>query len=233
MYAAVGDLPRFVVTPHVAKHRLVFWLDAVCVPSNLLIVVARSDDYFFGVLQSRVHGSWALRLGTRLETRPRYTPTTCFETFPFPWPPGSEPGDDPRVKAVADAARELDRLRSAWLEPPEWTREEVLEFPGTVDGPWARYVHDPDPRGIGTVLWPRLVPRDAECAARLKGRTLTNLYNQRPTWLDLAHSHLDEAVLATYGWPADLGGEQLVERLLELNLERARSARGLGQRSRA
>ncbi len=55
------------------------------------------------------------------------------------------------------------------------------------------------------------------------GRTLTNLYNQRPTWFDLAHRRLDEAVLAAYGWPADISDEQLLERLLALNLERAGS----------
>ena len=72
----------------------------------------------------------------------------------------------------------------------EWTREEVLEFPGSADGPWARYVTEPDGRGIGTVRYPRLLPRDEECAKALKKRTLTNLYNERPTWLDLAHQRL-------------------------------------------
>jgi hypothetical protein len=57
--------------------------------------------------------------------------------------------------------------------------------------------------------------------AELKKRTLTNLYNQRPTWLDNAHRRLDEAVFAAYGWPADLGEAEVLERLLRLNLERA------------
>ena len=67
----------------------------------------------------------------------------------------------------------------------------------------------------------RLEPRDAECAAKLKKRTLTNLYNERPAWLDLAHRKLDVAVAEAYGWPADLSDEQILERLLALNLERA------------
>jgi hypothetical protein len=54
-----------------------------------------------------------------------------------------------------------------------------------------------------------------------KKRTLTNLYNARPTWLDLAHKRLDAAVFAAYGWPADLSDEGILERLLALNLERA------------
>ena len=55
----------------------------------------------------------------------------------------------------------------------------------------------------------------------LKRRTLTNLYNQRPTWLDLAHRRLDEAVLDAYGWPHDVREEEILGRLLALNLERA------------
>lgn len=55
----------------------------------------------------------------------------------------------------------------------------------------------------------------------LPKRTLTNLYNERPTWLDLAHRRLDEAVLSAYDWPLDVSDEQVLERLLALNLERA------------
>jgi len=57
--------------------------------------------------------------------------------------------------------------------------------------------------------------------AELKKRTLTNLYNQRPTWLDNAHKKLDAAVCAAYGWPVDLSDEEILVRLLALNLERA------------
>lgn len=52
-------------------------------------------------------------------------------------------------------------------------------------------------------------------------RTLTNLYNRRPTWLQLAPEKLDEAVLDAYGWPHELSDEEILERLLELNLQRA------------
>ncbi|MDB6032527.1 MAG: hypothetical protein JWM16_2865 [Verrucomicrobiales bacterium] len=115
----------------------------------------------------------------------------------------------------------MSELRDRWLSPPEWTVEKVLEFPRSVDGPWARYVHNPDANGIGTVRYPRVQPRDAECGAKLQKRTLTNLYNERPTWLDLAHKKLDAAVADAYGWPADLTDDQVLERLLALNLERA------------
>ena len=58
--------------------------------------------------------------GTQLREKEsgfRYTPTTTFETFPFPWPPGSEPADDPRLEAISQAARELVEKRDAWLKP--------------------------------------------------------------------------------------------------------------------
>jgi hypothetical protein len=74
---------------------------------------------------------------------------------------------------------------------------------------------------LGLVRYPRLEPRDADCAAKFKDRTLTKLYNERPAWLDLAHKKLDAAVAAAYGWPADLTDEQILEKLLALNLERA------------
>jgi hypothetical protein len=115
----------------------------------------------------------------------------------------------------------LNDLRERWLNPPEWTLEKILEFPGTISGPWARYVIKPDKNGIGTVRYQRLEPRDADCAAKLKDRTLTKLYNERPAWLDFAHKKLDAAVAAAYGWPDDLTDEQILERLLALNLARA------------
>ena len=62
---------------------------------------------------------------------------------------------------------------------------------------------------------------EAASEAELKKRTLTQLYNRRPTWLDLAHRKLDAAVFAAYGWPADLADEEVLARLLALNGERA------------
>ena len=85
-------------------------------------------------------------------------------------------------------------ISNTWSAAPERTREQALEFPGSAAAPWARYVHDPDARGIGTVRWPRIVPKDNGCAVHLAKRTLTNLYNQRPAWLANAHAALDQAI---------------------------------------
>lgn len=103
-------------------------------------------------------------MGTQLreaQSGLRYTPTTCFETFPFPEPTGEQ------REVIALAAAELNRLRE----------------------------------------------NDT--------RTLTDLYNARPTWLDNARRALDAAVSAAYGWPADLSDGEIPERLLALNLQRA------------
>ena len=75
--------------------------------------------------------------------------------------------------------------------------------------------NDYDPTGT------RWLNAEGLSEAERKKRTLTNLYNARPTWLDLAHKKLDAAVFAAYGWPSELGDEEILERLLGLNLERA------------
>ncbi len=82
--AALKPLTRFIATVAHSKHRLFVWLPVTTSPDQALITVARADDTTFGILHSRFHELWSLRMGTSLEDRPRYTPTTCFETFPFP-----------------------------------------------------------------------------------------------------------------------------------------------------
>jgi len=201
MRAALSDLSRYIATPTVAKHRLFVWLDARICPDHQLIVIARDDDTTFGILHSRFHEIWSLRLGTSLEDRPRYTPTSTLATFPFPTGlspavPASEYASDPRATAIAHAARRLVELRDRWLNPPEW-----VEW---VDEPVAGYPKRP-------------VPRDEQAAKELKKRTLTNLYNTRPQWLADAHEALDGAVAAAYGWPGDISDEDVLRELLTLN----------------
>lgn len=115
MRAALKGKTRYVATPGVSKHRIFVWMKPEVLCNQGTLVFTRDDDYFFGVLHSRFHEVWALRMGTRLETRPRYTPTTCFETFPMPWPSGQEPKNDLRLQAIADASRELVAKRDEWL----------------------------------------------------------------------------------------------------------------------
>jgi type II restriction/modification system DNA methylase subunit YeeA len=178
---ALAGLCRCIVTPEVAKHRIFVWMSTDVVPDKKLHIIAREDDYFFGVLHSHLHEAWTLSTCSWMGVGndPSYNSATTFDTFPFPWPPGHEPKDSPLVEAIAEAARELVEKRDAWLNPPDASAEE------------------------------------------LKRRTLTNLYNARPSWLAEAHRKLDAAVFAAYGWPVTLTDAELLERLLALNHERA------------
>lgn len=98
---------RIVLTPRVAKHRLFTWADGDVIPDTRVYAFARDDDYFFGVLQSRVHEVWSLKTSSRhgVGNDPTYNTSTCFDPFPFPWPPGEEPKEDPRVIAIGNAAK--------------------------------------------------------------------------------------------------------------------------------
>ena len=186
MRKALQGLNRYIGTSLTSQHRMFKYIDKNVLPNNTIIVFARNDDYFFGILHSLIHTLWASAMGTQLEDRPRYTHTTCFETFPFPRP------TDEQREAIAEAAGELNRLREGWLNP--------------VDGEGNAVVFGVD----------------------LRRRTLTNLYNEYEghTWLVNVHDRLNAAVAAAYGWPADLSDEEVLERLLALNLERYEAEEG-------
>ncbi len=219
--AKLSSSSSYVATVETAKHRIFVRLLGSIAPEHRLIVIPTESDALLGILSSRFHVAWALSKGGTLEDRPVYNTTQCFETFPFP--PGLTPRDTaPRAcqasppclaeqivaENIAAAARRLNELRENWLNPPEWVdwvitpEEEKAGFPKR---PVAKPGHEAD----------------------LKKRTLTNLYNQRPAWLDLAHKELDKAVAAAYGWTdytAEMPDEEILRRLLALNLERAAQA---------
>ncbi|WP_180126631.1 class I SAM-dependent DNA methyltransferase [Rhodoferax sp. BLA1] len=320
MKLALRDLPRQIISPRVSKHRVFAWFSSAVLADSAVVAITRADDTTFGILHSRFHELWSLRMCTWLGVGndPRYTPTTCFETFPFPAgltpadtahqrtetlpggalipadlykenqplalmnqgqvatntiltlangvdpsstskarvvrrsgailksnayePPASEPaapGESPQTVAhhntspatsksstkvsaplglrdhaiaIAQAAKKLNDLREAWLNPPEWTHRVPEVIPLGLD-------HSPYPDRIE----PRPGISDADLKA-LHKRTLTNLYNAKPAWLTLAHQQLDLAVAAAYGWadysPA-LPDDEILKRLLALNLARS------------
>jgi len=101
MRVAVSGLRRFIATPRHSKHRIFTWVDSHVIPDSALVVFAREDDYFFGVLHSQIHELWSRRTGTQVrdaESGFRYTPVVCFDQFPFPWAPGDESQDAPLLK---------------------------------------------------------------------------------------------------------------------------------------
>jgi type II restriction/modification system DNA methylase subunit YeeA len=243
--AALTAVARQIITPRVSKHRVFAWFSNQVLPDSAVVAITRADDTTFGILHSRFHELWALRMGTSLEDRPRYTPTTCFETFPFP--PGLSPADTAHQRteavdggalipadlpeqyeqkvpsalmnqaqtamvsvkanatAIAQAAKRLNDLRQAWLNPPEWTQT----------------VPEVVPLGMTTSPYPDRTVARPGFEKQLADRTLTKLYNQRPAWLAQAHAALDAAVAAAYGWadytPA-MPDDEILKRLLALNL---------------
>ena len=189
MRSSLRPLERYIGTPKVSKHRFFVWLIRDMLPSNLVVAIASDDDYMLGVLSSSHHELWSRHVGSQLresDSGGTYTPTTCFETFPFP-----EPNEEQQA-AVSTAAEELNELRQNWLNPRDMLGEPALR------------------------------------ADQLRRRTLTNLYNDYPSWLANAHTKLDAAVADAYDWPTDLTDEQILDRLLSLNLVRARKGEERG-----
>ena len=183
--SAIQELSRYICTPRVAKHRLFVWLDSEVLPDSATVAVARDDDFTFGVLHSKLHEVWSLALGTSLGkgNDPRYTPSTCFETFPFPHP------TDAQKAEVEKWAKYLHRVRSGLLEG-----DDTLTMTG---------------------LYNALIDlRESRNSAH-------------PAYaLLIAHEKLDAAVAAAYGWEYPLEDEEILERLLGLNLERAGEEKG-------
>lgn len=222
---ASQGLTRVILTPRVAKHRLFVWRPMQTLPDSAVVAIAKDDDTTFGIVHSRLHELWALRLGTSLEDRPRYTPSTTFETFPFP--DGMTPNiasakysGDRRAKRIAVAMAKLHELRENWLNPPDLVKREpeiVAAYPE------------------------RILPKNLAAADQLEKRTLTNLYNARPSWLANAHKDLDRAVISAYGWPETLADrvqpenpdpvdreaaeDELLRLLFDLNQARAKARR--------
>ncbi len=226
---------RYIATVETAKHRFFVFFPISVAPEHSLIVIPRADDTTFGMLSSRIHVLWALARGGRMGkgNDPRYNSLAAFEPFPFPI--GLTPADtahqqteqveggaliparlsdDQQRKAIqiATAAKKLNDLREAWLNPKEWTHK----------------VPEVTPLGMSQSPYPdRVEPKPGISQDDLKAlqkRTLTNLYNLRPQWLVMAHQQLDLAVAQAYGWSdysADMPDEEILKRLLALNLQRS------------
>jgi type II restriction/modification system DNA methylase subunit YeeA len=210
---ATRGIVRIVMTPRVAKHRIFQFANNQTLPDSAVVAIARDDDTTFGILHSTFHELWSLRMGTFLGVGndPRYTPSTTFETFPFPEGltpniPAADYAADPRAIKIAKAAARLNELRENWLNPADL----VKRVPEVVAG-------YPD----------RILPVSESAALELKNRTLTKLYNARPQWLDNAHKALDVAVAEAYDWGDDwrngkLTEDEILARLFVLNQERSK-----------
>lgn len=206
----LAGLQRYIATPETAKHRFFISLPISITPEHSLIVIPSECGAILGILSSRIHTVWALAKGGRMGigNDPRYNSTLTFDTFPFP--EGLTPNravvdySNPSVADITVAAQNLNQLRQNWLNPLEW-----VDWVTTTEEEKAGYPARPFPK-LG-------------CDIELKKRTLTNLYNERPTWLDQAHTRLDAAVASAYGWTdyiQEMAEDEILRRLLTLNKER-------------
>ena len=123
---------------------------------------------------------WALRLGTQLETRPRYTPTSTFETFPFPADQTAE-----AVREVGEAAQRLNVLRVGWQDPPGASSGELAKrtLTNLYNSPptWLTQAHERLARAVHAAYgWPHPLDDD-EVLTRLLEQNLTR--NAQPLLL--------------------------------------------------
>jgi hypothetical protein len=214
MRRALSRLKRFLCTPRVSKYRVFVWLSVNVLPDSAVSVFAREDDYFFGVMHSYVHELWSLRMGTKLGKGddPRYTPSTTFETFCFPWPLGKESFDHVDVQSIGRAAKRLNDAREAWLNPVEEIGGRASKLRTLTN----LYNAVSEFRIEHMADRPYLISESNP--ASYVAETISGL-----------HDDLDRVVLEAYGWDelfvslrTPEGDAELLSFLLELNHERGR-----------
>ncbi|MBD2555209.1 class I SAM-dependent DNA methyltransferase [Limnothrix sp. FACHB-708] len=207
---ALSNLRRYVVTVETAKHRIFSFVDRDIICDNKILIVALEDSYALGILSSAIHVRWALAVGGRLEDRPVYVKTTCFDPFPFPDP------DDRLKQEIRELGDRLDTHRkTVQANHPDITITGMYNL--------LEKLRAGQP----------FTDKDRE----LNDRALVSTLKQ-------IHDDLDRAVFRAYGWddlipqweraqgcaslpeePANSLDEQILERLVKLNAERAAEER--------
>ncbi|MYE26254.1 MAG: class I SAM-dependent DNA methyltransferase [Chloroflexi bacterium] len=201
MINALSGISRQIMTSLTSKHRFFMWYPITARAANSVVAVARDDDYMFGVLHSNIHIVWALRKSGWLGkgNDPRYTNTTTFETFPFPWSPGQEDESHPAHSRISAVAQQLNAERDAWLNPEGLSEKQLKDRTLT------------NLYNALNVFRGRDSMKTKEAAADFAPR------------LDQLHRELDQAVCDAYGWDYDVLDDEgeILRRLLALNLARA------------
>lgn len=185
---AISGLEKYIVTVQTSKFRNFIFIEGKVMPDDKLIAFGMSDSYFLGILSSLIHITWALATGGRLEDRPVYDKTLCFDTFPFPIV------TEKQKKQISTIAEQLDAHRKQ-----------------------------------RQVLHPTLAITDMyNVLEKLRSGEILNAKEQKTNELGLVsillqlHNELDHAVADAYGWPANLTEEEILEKLVTLNKERAK-----------
>jgi hypothetical protein len=84
LYAAIADMKRVLVIPRHSKYMICAWEPIGIIYSDATSIIISEYDSDFALIQCTFHEDWARANGSSLRNDQRYTPTDCFETFPFP-----------------------------------------------------------------------------------------------------------------------------------------------------
>jgi hypothetical protein len=204
LYAAISGLKRVLVTPQTSNVQGFAFLPTNMVFAHTLLVFPMPSFSAFAVLQSRIHQRWAAFLGPTMKDDLRYTPSDCFETFPFPenWE------THPALEAAGEAY--YDFRAALMVKNNEGLTKTYHRF------------HDPDERD------PEIAKLRELHAAM--DRAVLDAYGWSDIKTDcefLLDYEIDEEEWGNkkkpwrYRWPDKLRDEVLA-RLLELNAERAK-----------
>lgn len=168
-YRAIRPMRRCLVTARVSKHMMFSFQPTDRVLNEKIVVIAADDWWTFAVLSSAVHEAWTRALSSTLKMDLQYTPSRCFETFPFPKP------TQPQRVAAAAAGEALDSQRTRcmrrfgegmtkiWnrLLSEEETYSEILRLRALRE--------EMDQAVLAAYHWPELSPTDtAEIVTRLR-----------------------------------------------------------------
>jgi hypothetical protein len=193
-------LNRYILTPETSKHRFFVFAAEGLIPDHQLYAICSEEASVLGVLSSRFQVAWSLSegAGATLEDRPRWRNNQCFDPFPFP------DATDAQKARIRDLGECLDAHRKkVQAKHPDATLTgmyNALERLREID-----------------VGGPALTEKERDFHERAQITVLKSF-----------HDDLDAAVADAYGWPADLPDEEVLERLVALNRERAaEEARGV------
>jgi MmeI, DNA-methyltransferase domain/MmeI, N-terminal domain/MmeI, helicase spacer domain/MmeI, target recognition domain len=194
MREALEGLERFIVTPETSKHKFFVVADMALAPDHKLYVIASDDPWAVGVLSSRNHVLWAFSTGGRIGVGNdlTYVTSRCFDPFPFP------AASEAQKARIRELGERLDAHR----------KRVQAEFPDvTLTGMYNALERLREiERGEGEPLTAK--------ERAFHEKALIGILKQ-------IHDDLDAAVADAYGWPVDLPDEEILERLVALNHERA------------
>lgn len=208
--AALPGLTRYIITPETAKHRFFVFAPMNLLADHSLYAITADDALVLGVLSSQVHLAWCSAAGATLEDRPRWRNTTCFEPFPFPTP------KDTQAARIRDLAEKLDCHRKSVLTDGFLAARSEASHLRVADSAASFSI---TMTGMYNAL-------ERVRAAEAGGKPLAyaeRAFHDRALIgvLKSLHADLDAAVAEAYGWEADLSDEEILNRLVALNTERA------------